>query len=228
MPPAADPRKVVGGVVHALARHVTNDAECHRRYGHFSKTKMVPGVVLNVQTPRVKNRAKVIITARFDLGGGSAESMKILDLNLRSVHKGPPPGTVPEASEANQPDLGSGSAVALEDEAGHRQGGGRLTVRPSMPDETSSGLNELGVPPGALHLPPTVSVQGALADALPPVDHSALIQAPVQILSDWAAEMPMHGHDSQPDPTGPPTTENAPITTPLAERDPDLTRHRRE
>eukprot|EP00171_Calliarthron_tuberculosum_P023403 IDg23403t1 len=97
MAPATDPRKVFGGVVHALARHATNDAECHRRYGQFAKVKMMPGVVVNVLSPMANGRKKVSITAWYDLGGGSADSIKVEDFNNRSVNKGPPPGAVSSA-----------------------------------------------------------------------------------------------------------------------------------
>ena len=53
MPPpsimAADPQRIVGSMVEAKACHVTNLAECSRRYGSNSKTKRVQGIITHVE-----------------------------------------------------------------------------------------------------------------------------------------------------------------------------------
>ena len=46
---ATDPRRIAGSMVEAKACHVTNLAECARRYGSNSKTKRVQGVVTHVE-----------------------------------------------------------------------------------------------------------------------------------------------------------------------------------
>jgi len=69
MPP--DHRKVVGEQVHALAHHVTSLSECNHCYGSLSKTKLVPGIVEQVDVvPNANsNRSTTFIVAVYDLGG---------------------------------------------------------------------------------------------------------------------------------------------------------------
>ena len=67
-----DPRYVVGGLVHANACHVTNESECsRRRYGSHVKTKLLNGVVTEVDTIRNGNSKRMAteITATYTLGG---------------------------------------------------------------------------------------------------------------------------------------------------------------
>ena len=80
-----DTRKVVGSRISAKAMHVTNLAECARRYGANKKTKVLYGTVVehvsqrnNPNSRRVTN----IIVGDFDLGGGV---LKQASLNIRSV-----------------------------------------------------------------------------------------------------------------------------------------------
>ena len=82
-----DPRYVVGGLVHAKACHVTNEAECRRRYGSHAKTKIVNGVVTSVESIRNGNnkRTATEITASYTLGGSVT---KVQRLNSRSVKAG--------------------------------------------------------------------------------------------------------------------------------------------
>jgi Transposase IS4 len=82
-----DPRYVVGARVHAKALHVTAAAECHRRYGSNAKTKFLNGVVVAVDMvpSSTKKRAVTLITADYDLGGGT---FKRHQLNSRSVKAG--------------------------------------------------------------------------------------------------------------------------------------------
>jgi hypothetical protein len=44
-----DPRRDVSAVVHALASHVTAQAECGQRYGALQDSKMLPGTVKEVR-----------------------------------------------------------------------------------------------------------------------------------------------------------------------------------
>jgi len=69
MPP--DRRKVVGEQVHALAHHVTSLSECNHRYGLLSKTKLVPGIVEQVDVvPNTNtNQSMTFIVVVYDLGG---------------------------------------------------------------------------------------------------------------------------------------------------------------
>ena len=81
-----DKRRVVGETVHAKACHVTNLAECERRYGAKLKTKEVVGVVVSVEyvptATRKPNRRNCMVTGDFQLGGGVVKRKM---LNVRSV-----------------------------------------------------------------------------------------------------------------------------------------------
>ena len=84
---AADPRRIVGSMVEANACHVTNLAECVRRYGSNSKTKRVQGIVTHVEV--IKNstthRMTTFVTAAYDLGGTTICPCR---LNIQSVKGG--------------------------------------------------------------------------------------------------------------------------------------------
>ena len=81
---AADPRRIVGSMVEAKACHVTNLAECARRYGLNSKTKRVQGIVTHVEVIKnsTTNRTTTFVTAAYDLGGTTICPCR---LNIRSV-----------------------------------------------------------------------------------------------------------------------------------------------
>jgi hypothetical protein len=49
----SDIRRIVGSVVHAKAIHVTNEAECGRRYGRNKSTKLVQGHVSEVHSVKL-------------------------------------------------------------------------------------------------------------------------------------------------------------------------------
>ena len=87
---AANPRCIVGSMVEAKACHVTNLAECARRYGSNSKTKRVQGIVTHVEV--IKNsttyRTTTFVTAAYDLGGTTIRPCR---LNIRSVKAVPTP-----------------------------------------------------------------------------------------------------------------------------------------
>ena len=82
-----DPRKLVGGRVYAKAKHVTNAAECHRRYGSRSKEKDLPGIVIEVLEERTKtNRVQNFVVADYTLEECYIKRKK---LNIRSVLRVP-------------------------------------------------------------------------------------------------------------------------------------------
>jgi hypothetical protein len=98
-----DLRRVIGSRVNAKAIHVTNNAECSRRYGAAKLTKRLDGTVLQAEEVLMppNRRASWFITANYDLGAGA---MKTKRLNIRSVKNGeipavalPAPPTLPIA-----------------------------------------------------------------------------------------------------------------------------------
>ena len=96
---ATDPRRIVGSMVEAKACHVTNLAECARRYGSNSKTKRVQGVMTHVEEVKnpTTNRTTTFVTAAYDLGGTTIRPSR---LTIRSVKAVSPPtaATVPTAT----------------------------------------------------------------------------------------------------------------------------------
>jgi hypothetical protein len=87
-----DKRKVVGEKIHAKAMQVMNLSECSRRYGSRAKTKEVVGTVVAINYVPTRNqnnsRTTCMVTADFDLGGGT---IKRQELNIRSMKAGEPP-----------------------------------------------------------------------------------------------------------------------------------------
>jgi hypothetical protein len=85
-----DPRYVLRARVHAKALHVTAAAECHQRYGTDAKTKFLNGTVVVVDSApsSTKKQAVTLITADFELGGGTTKRHW---LNSRSVKAGEAP-----------------------------------------------------------------------------------------------------------------------------------------
>jgi hypothetical protein len=64
-----DLRKVIGNYIRANAKHVTSDDECMRRYGSNWNTKMLYGVVVDVENiinPTTKT-SKTMITGTYNL-----------------------------------------------------------------------------------------------------------------------------------------------------------------
>jgi hypothetical protein len=94
-----DSRRVVGSKVHAKALHVTNLAECSRRYGAGKKTKLLSGTVLEAKETQKEGNSRMswFITADYDLGGGD---IKRAQLNIRSVKSGEIPSDGPLAPPA--------------------------------------------------------------------------------------------------------------------------------
>ena len=102
---AADPRCIVGSMVEVKACHVTNLAECSRRYGSNSKMKRVQGIVTHVEVIKnlTTNRMTTFVTAAYNLGGMMIRPCR---LNIRSV-KGVPTPTAATVTTAGGTLLGS-------------------------------------------------------------------------------------------------------------------------
>ena len=102
---AANPRRIVGSMVEVKACHVTNLAECLRRYGSNSKTKRVQGIVTHVEVIKnsTTNRTTTFMTAAYDLGGTMIRPCRI---NIRSVNAVPTP-TAATATTAGGALMGS-------------------------------------------------------------------------------------------------------------------------
>jgi hypothetical protein len=92
-----DLRRIVGSKVHAKALHVTNNAECSRRYGAGKTTKLLQGTVVEAKEVQKAGNSRMswFITADYDCGGGD---MKRAELNIRSVKSGEIPSAFPAAS----------------------------------------------------------------------------------------------------------------------------------
>ena len=93
----------------AKALHVTNLAECSRRYGANKGTKMVQGTVVEVEdiVKPASRRRSTFITADYDLGGGTIKRRK---LNIRSVKAAAiPPATSPPGDPFATPTTGDPS-----------------------------------------------------------------------------------------------------------------------
>ena len=111
MPRDVDPRTVVGGRVHALACHVTSEAEAKRVYGSNWKSATVNGTVLEVRK-RTKDNNKNGQTYVYASYMFPTEVSRQKELHLKSVKKfwptdEPATTTVPPQSEVgptiNQP-----------------------------------------------------------------------------------------------------------------------------
>ena len=135
MPP--DQRRVIVGQVQAKALHVSNLAECARRYGATKSTKMLLGTVIevsNVVNPTLQ-RISTFVTAVYHLGGGT---MKQTKLNIRSVKPAPPAAPppaavdVPPANPVN-PVIGTPPAAAMP------------PANPVMPPPVPASLPPAGV-----------------------------------------------------------------------------------
>ena len=86
--PAAngDPRLIVGRLVYAKAVHVTSLAECSRRFGSAASTRIVPGIVRDVERRETKTgRTATYVKAEFTVGD---DFFRTVTLNIRSVVAG--------------------------------------------------------------------------------------------------------------------------------------------
>jgi Transposase IS4 len=97
-----DPRTVVGNVILAKAIHVTNEAECARRYGREKSTKMLEGTVLRVKVDvaAVTNRRSTKVVARYHLGGDVYKEKALLIRNLHLPKEPPAEATQEVIQEA--------------------------------------------------------------------------------------------------------------------------------
>ena len=86
MPRDIDPRTVVGGKVHALACHVTSEAETKRVYGSNWKSATVNGTVLEVRK-RTKANNKNLQTYVYASYMFPSEVSRSKELHLKSVKK---------------------------------------------------------------------------------------------------------------------------------------------
>ena len=67
-----DPRRTVGSTITAKAIHVTNGAECSRRYGSNRETKRVHGIIVEIinKVNKESGRKSCMVVADYNLGGG--------------------------------------------------------------------------------------------------------------------------------------------------------------
>ena len=80
-----NPRCTIRTKIKIKAVHVTSLAECSRRYGTNKKTRILVGIVLEMEIgPKatVLSRRRNFVVTRFYLGG---ESMQVATINIRSV-----------------------------------------------------------------------------------------------------------------------------------------------
>ena len=203
MAPTSDPRRIVGNIVHAKAIHVTNIAECARRYGSKKKSKKLRGVVQNVIFSRGSGRRNTNIVATYQLGGNVE---KTVTLNSRAVIAGPPP----EDAEAIAPPLIGVAAPEVEISpiamAGNASGTQiRLGCQP--PNIANAPPMSLLPPPTNAATPPPVppATEGVDATMLTPaIDETPPVQAPPEEATGF-------------DTTAPPTVPAAPPTINLGD-----------
>lgn len=132
-----DTRKKVGSRVYAKAIHVTAAAECARRFGSRAKTKMIPGVVIDVRVEKTtNNRTNNIIIADFTLGG---LTIKRAELNIRSIHMEPadPQDHIPQPAQDNGV-VGTPQSSAAPSE--HEDNSTIRSVNVSVVNEDDDGL----------------------------------------------------------------------------------------
>ena len=88
-----DPRKVIGNVVQTKAMYVTHLSECHRRFGSLAKTKVLEGVVTNVEniTNPGTNRTSTWIHANWIIDPNTIKSKAINIRSVTYVVPAPPP-----------------------------------------------------------------------------------------------------------------------------------------
>jgi hypothetical protein len=98
--PDVDPRRVVGSRVQAKACHVTNLAECARRYGSNAKSAVVFGTVRDVRNTKTNTgRQSTIVVVDFILSPGVEKRAM---LNIRSLKSVPAEDPPPELQANNE------------------------------------------------------------------------------------------------------------------------------
>ena len=95
-PTGSDPRKYVGGRIHAKATFITAISECKRRFGARYKDKMLNGTVLNCssKTSRTSNKRQTFVQGEFEIG----DTTRVVELLLRNVGR----GHIPDINGDNQ------------------------------------------------------------------------------------------------------------------------------
>ncbi len=159
-----DSRRIVGSIVHAKAVHVTNEAECGRRYGRNKTTKLVQGHVAEVQNGQsATGRSLCFLTCDFDFGEGISKRKK---LNIRSVKSGPPPVAVNlDIPAQNPPNSEINAADAIEAATANSNDAGNPTINlnvltiPAAPSNSNYPTTTTTTSDAALSLPtmPTVA-----------------------------------------------------------------------
>ena len=118
--PRIDRRRIVGNPIHALAKHVTSDAECKRLFGSFWSKKLVNGVVLDACNGRRagSNRANWIINGKYFIQGRE----KVRELNIQSVKDGNICRVIGSSSESDD----ASDVIANRKNAGESEGPGAV------------------------------------------------------------------------------------------------------
>jgi hypothetical protein len=132
-----DNRQIVGSIVHAKTIHVTNEAECGRRYGRNKLMKLVKGHVSEVHNGLSRTGCnQCFLTCDFDFGLGVSKTKK---LDTRSVKLGLPPSAanseIPaQNSEINAVDATEVAAANLKDAV-------NATINPNVPTAPAAPSN---------------------------------------------------------------------------------------
>ncbi len=143
----SESRQIVGKIVRAKAIHVTNEAECERRYWRNKSTKLVQGHVAEVHNGQSRTGcSQYFLTCNFDFlfGGGGVSKKK--KLNIRSVKLGPPPvaanSNIPAQNLQNSQ---INAADAIEAAACNLNDAGDATINVSVPT-TPAALSNYNYP----------------------------------------------------------------------------------
>ena len=148
----SDIRRIVGSVVHAKAIHVTNEAECGRRYRRNKSTKLVQGHVAEVHNGLSRTgRSQCFLTCDFDFGLCVSKRKK---LNIRSVKWGPPPVAANSEIPAQNPQNSEiNAADAIEAAATNLNVAGNATINRPVPTAPAAPSNLPPAPSNSLPAP---------------------------------------------------------------------------
>jgi hypothetical protein len=143
----SDVRRIVGSIVHAKAIHLTNEAECGRRYGRNKSTKLVQGHVAEVHNGLSRTgRSQCCLTCDFDFGLGMWKRKK---LDIRSVKSGPPPVAANSEIPAQNSEINV--ADAIEAAVANLNDAGNATINRPVPAAPAAPSNS---PPAPTNSPP--------------------------------------------------------------------------
>jgi hypothetical protein len=136
----SDISRIVGSVLHAKAIHVTNEAECGRRYGRNKSTKLVQGHVAQVHDGLSRTgRSQCFLTCDFDFRLGVSKWKK---LSTRSVKPGPPPTAAnSEIPAQNSQNSESKAADATEAAAANLKDAVNAIINPNVPTAPAAPSN---------------------------------------------------------------------------------------